>query len=321
MNGGKRPHARNALFESLNALTELNTGAAQLLRLERNQLEEDPDNVRRSFDETGLDELATTIADVGVLTPLIVLPPTAGRPLYRIVDGHRRFRAAERVSVNTFTVVVVSAIADVPRVQLILNLQREDVSAVETARALQGLMEAHGIDRQDQVAELLGKSKTWVSRHLGLLSLPDDIKQLAESGKVRSYTRLIELAKQPVEVIASVADAIDAGQGYESALTSAVAAHRDAALSRGAAANGAPGADDSEPTDVDNPGQAKPRARGPGVPVDADIAALERRVAEAVAAEVSIKHGAKGRGTFAIKYANLEVLHGILEKLGVDIDA
>lgn len=315
-----RSHARTALFESLGDLAKLNTGDTQLLRLERGQLAEDPDNVRRTFDDAALDELAATISNVGVLTPLIVLPPAPGRPHYQIVDGHRRYRAAERANVHTFTVVVVSTIEDVPRVQLILNLQREDVSALETAHAVRGLMEAHGIARQDQVAAMLGKSKTWVSRHLGLLSLPDDIKQLAESGKVQSYTRLIELAKQPADVIAAVSDAIDAGHGYDSALTQAVSARRDPALPGASAADEPPDDVGDSAVNAAKPAKA-PRTRGPGVPVDADIASLERRASEIVASEVSIKHGAKGRGTLVVKYTNLDVLHGILEKLGVEIGA
>ncbi|HLN24982.1 MAG TPA: ParB/RepB/Spo0J family partition protein [Patescibacteria group bacterium] len=141
-------------------------------------IEPNPHQPRRIVDDAGqpldpvaLGELAQSIARFGILQPILVRPLPGDR--FCIVAGERRWRAA-RLAGKTHIPVAITDSDDVELLALLENIQREDLSPVELATYLHRLKEGRGI-RQDQLAEIIGKSKSYVSRMLAILSLPQSI--------------------------------------------------------------------------------------------------------------------------------------------------
>ena len=145
------------------------------------EIDRNPAQPRRRFDDDALDSLAESIKVSGVLVPLIVTP-AKGR--YRIIAGERRFRAASRAGLESVPCIV----RDMSRQQemeaaLVENLQREDLNALEEAEGIRSLMEECGFT-QEQAAQRLGKSRPAVANALRLLALPADIQAALREGRI-----------------------------------------------------------------------------------------------------------------------------------------
>ncbi len=135
---------------------------------------------RKRLDPEGIAELARSVAQKGVLQPLLVRPTEDG---FEIVAGERRFRAAQQVGLTTVPVVVKTLTdRETLEIALIENVQREDLSAVEEARAFQQLLE-FGLS-QEEVADAVGKSRSAVANTLRLLRLPDDALTALDEGRI-----------------------------------------------------------------------------------------------------------------------------------------
>jgi ParB family transcriptional regulator, chromosome partitioning protein len=138
-------------------------------------------NPRQVFDETALEELATSIRQHGILQPIVVMKQEAG---YEIVSGERRFRAAKLAGLSKVPVVVREGGDDaqeVAELRLIENIQRENLNPIELARAYQALVTDHGLT-QEQVAEQVGKERSSVANSLRLLGLPSQIQDEVGNG-------------------------------------------------------------------------------------------------------------------------------------------
>lgn len=134
-----------------------------------NQIFADDENVRRTM--TGVDELAAEIARDGILQPILVRPHPAQAGMFQIVAGHRRFAAARKIGLSTVPAVIRElADDDKQAAQLIENIHREDLTAIDIAHALRALMEKLGGKASD-VAARLSQSPNWVNKHLALLKL------------------------------------------------------------------------------------------------------------------------------------------------------
>lgn len=135
---------------------------------------------RKRLDPEGVAELARSVAQKGVLQPLLVRPTGGG---YEIVAGERRFRAAQQVGLKTVPVVVKQlSDRETLEIALIENVQREDLSAVEEARAFQQLLE-FGMS-QEEVADAVGKSRSAVANTLRLLRLEDAALTALDEGQI-----------------------------------------------------------------------------------------------------------------------------------------
>lgn len=135
---------------------------------------------RKRLDPEGVAELARSVAQRGVLQPLLVRPSGDG---YEIVAGERRFRAAQQAGLTTVPVVVKKLDdRETLEIALIENVQREDLSAVEEARAFRQLLE-FGLS-QEEVADAVGKSRSAVANTLRLLQLTDDALQVLDEGRI-----------------------------------------------------------------------------------------------------------------------------------------
>lgn len=135
---------------------------------------------RSYFDISALDELADSIREHGILQPLVVRPIQEGR--YELIAGERRFRAASIAGLRTVPALVRSADDQkLLELALIENLQREDISAIESARAYQQLVDRFGLT-QEEIAKRVGKSRATVANSMRLLKLPEPAQDSIEQG-------------------------------------------------------------------------------------------------------------------------------------------
>ena len=143
-------------------------------------IEPDPAQPRKTFDDESLKELASSIAEHGLLQPIAVRPQPNGR--YRIIAGERRWRAAGLAGLTELP-VVVKEITDEEAMELALveNLQREDLDPIEQAQGIRELMNRCGLT-QEHAAAKLGKSRSAVANSLRLLNLPEEALELLKSG-------------------------------------------------------------------------------------------------------------------------------------------
>lgn len=135
---------------------------------------------RKAFDEESMQGLMVSIQENGMIQPLIVRLVRPGK--YEIVAGERRWRAAKRLGIETVPVIIreVSE-ADMMRQALVENIVREDLNPIEEAEAIHSLIETHNLLQED-VAKVLGRSRTAVTNTLRLLQLEPDVKQLVMAG-------------------------------------------------------------------------------------------------------------------------------------------
>lgn len=148
------------------------------------QIEPDPNQPRKDFDQEKLDLLADSIKVHGVIQPLIVTEQSSG--FYRIIAGERRWRAAKQAGLTTVPVVVKTYSEEQSaEIALVENLQREDLNGIEEARGYKTLMEQFSLT-QKQVAEKVGKSRPAVANALRLLNLPESVQDMVIYGEISS---------------------------------------------------------------------------------------------------------------------------------------
>jgi ParB family chromosome partitioning protein len=150
-----------------------------------------PHQPRKSFDPQALEELRASIAEHGVLVPVLVREIADG---YELIAGERRWRACAGLQRPTIPAIVRSSTElESLEVAIIENLQREDLNPLEEAAGISQLIEAHGFT-QDEVAQRLGKSRPAVTNALRLLSLPEAIKSMVVEGRLGAAHALMLLA-------------------------------------------------------------------------------------------------------------------------------
>ena len=135
---------------------------------------------RRRFDDEALEELASSIREKGILQPLVVVEAPGG---YELIAGERRLRAAARAGLEKVPVIVKRDVSadELVELALIENIQREDLTPLEQARAFQRLIEVYG-HTQEEAARRVGKSRAAVANAIRLLGLPAQVRELLEAG-------------------------------------------------------------------------------------------------------------------------------------------
>ena len=194
----------DSLFEDAAPVFESN---ANVETLPLREIEPDPGQPRKTFDEQTLGELAASIAEHGLLQPIAVRPQPRGG--YSIVAGERRWRACRMAGLNEVP-VVVKDVSDEQAMELALveNLQREDLDPVEEAAGIRELMTRCGLT-QEQAAQKLGKSRSALANTLRLLHLPEPVLALLKSGQLNiGHAKVIlslptaDLQQQAAQLIA-----------------------------------------------------------------------------------------------------------------------
>jgi ParB/RepB/Spo0J family partition protein len=158
------------------------------------RLIEDPRNERRQF--TGLNELAASIRQFGIVEPLTVMPHEGDT--YRIITGHRRFRAAKLAGLSSVEVIIRDAEEErVTRLKsLVSNVQRQDLNPVDLAEALQSRLDDDASLTQRKLANVIGKDEQWISSMLGILRMPKRLrKKLRTSQVALPYDAVCKIAR------------------------------------------------------------------------------------------------------------------------------
>ena len=148
-------------------------------------IEPDPGQPRKTFDEASLAEMAETIKAHGLIQPIVVTPaPAKSKKKYRIVAGERRYHACLKAGLTEAPIRVVRGDEGaLSEIALVENLQREDLSPIETAQAIKKLIEAQGLT-QEKAAARLGMGRAALANKLRLLTLPESVKTALHEGKL-----------------------------------------------------------------------------------------------------------------------------------------
>ena len=155
-------------------------GGETVLRV--SQIEPDPNQPRKHFEEEAMEQLAASIKEHGLIQPIIVA--SIGEDRYRIIAGERRWRACRMAGLEEVPVLVRDYTAQqISEVSLIENLQREDLNPIEEALGYRNLMEVYGMT-QEKIAETMSKSRSAIANTLRLLSLPEQILDFIKTGEL-----------------------------------------------------------------------------------------------------------------------------------------
>ena len=174
---------KSGLGRGLTSLFDENSSDNEgAVTLNLNDIEPNRDQPRKDFDETALSELADSIAQHGLIQPIVVKPNLDGR--YSIIAGERRWRASRMAGLTEVPVVIKEADEQtLMEIALIENLQREDLNAVEEALGYRSLIDTYGLT-QEEVAKKMGKSRSAVTNALRLLALNDDELEALRRGSI-----------------------------------------------------------------------------------------------------------------------------------------
>lgn len=169
---------RNALgrgLDSLISMDDVQTGGSSAINeIPISQITPNPDQPRTSFDETALEELATSIRELGIIQPLTLR--SMGPGAYQIISGERRYRAAKLVGLDTVPAYVRTVNdAELTEMALIENIQREDLNAIEIALTFRKLIDQYKLT-QERLSERIGKNRATIANFLRLLKLPAEVQ-------------------------------------------------------------------------------------------------------------------------------------------------
>lgn len=253
-------------------------------------LKPNPRNPRKNFTDTELNELASSIKERGVIQPIVVRALPGERDTFEIIAGERRWRAAQRAGLHEVPIAVVDA-TDKQSLEfaIIENVQRADLNPMEEASGYAQLMEEHGYS-QDEVAQIVGKSRPHVANTLRLLKLAPAVQHFVRSGKLSAGHARLLVGMPDAEQIAWRAMELD---------LSVRALEAELRVDRKHHAVGVPG-------------KAASRSKSGK---DADTRALEKKLSDALGLTVSIEQRGES-GTLHIKYKDLDQLDAVLKKLG-----
>jgi ParB family chromosome partitioning protein len=242
-------------------------------------LRPNPRNPRKSFRDSDLADLTASIKEKGIVQPLIVRQ--TGADQYEIIAGERRWRAAQKAGLHDVPVVIREA-SDKESLELAIieNVQRADLNAIEEAHGYQQLIDQHAYT-QEQVAEIIGKSRSHIANTLRLLTLPEGVQIFVLDGRLSAgQARALITMPDPMAVAQRILN-----EGMTT---------RDIEAMGGAARRGKSGR------------KSKPK--------DPDTRAMEKGLSDALGLEVTIAHRGS-KGDVRIKYTSLEQLDDIARRL------
>ena len=238
-------------------------------------------NPRRTFDADQLEELTNSIREKGVMSPLLVRP-TDDPNIFELIAGERRWRAAQKAGLHDVP-VIVREVDDKEALELAIieNVQRADLNPLEEAMGYGQLIEQFDYTQQD-LAQVIGKSRSHVANTLRLLKLPEDVRGMVSSGSLTAgHARTLITVEDPSQLARQIVE-----KGLSVREAEALSQQRDI-----------------------------PRRKPAEDPVrDADTVALERRLSDVLGLSVSLSHSDRG-GRVEIRYKTLEQLDALCHKL------
>lgn len=244
-----------------------------------------PDQPRKTITEAELEALSESIAEKGVVQPILVRPVKGEGEAYEIVAGERRWRAAQKARLHDIPALVRELTdKETLEIGIVENVQRSDLNPVEEAHAYRQLIDRFG-HTQDDVARAVSKSRSHVANMVRLLALPEAVLTSLASGEISTgHARAIATAPDPEALVRII---VEKGLSVREAER----------LARDAQAGKAPDGKASKPGDK-----------------DADTRALESDVAARLGLSVDIRHGNKG-GEIRVQYKTLEQLDDVCRRL------
>jgi ParB family chromosome partitioning protein len=262
-----------------NAAVERGRGAR---RVPIEHVRANPRNPRKNFSEAEIAELAASIAERGIIQPIVVRA-LRGTDMFEIIAGERRWRAAQRAALHEVPVVIVEANdSEALQLAIIENVQRADLNALEEAAGYQALIDQFNYS-QEEISKVIGKSRSHVANTLRLLKLSDQIKAYVHAGKLSAGHARMLIGQPNADKLAH--DIVERGLNVREV--------EELAREQGA--------------------RAGKTARAPRQK-DPDTLALERRVSDALGLTVTIDHRGDG-GSVQVKYRDLDQLDEIVKRL------
>jgi len=169
---------KSALGRGLDALITMDDvraeGSSTIGEIQLSQIQVNPDQPRRMFEEEALQELAASIRQIGIVQPITLRKLSDEQ--YQIIAGERRYRASLLAGIETIPAYIkTTEDENVMEMALVENIQREDLNSIEIALAYQNLIESYNLT-QEQLSERVGKKRTTIANYLRLLKLPADIQ-------------------------------------------------------------------------------------------------------------------------------------------------
>jgi ParB family chromosome partitioning protein len=241
-------------------------------------------NPRQTYSEVELDELAASIRERGIIQPIVVRTLRGSVDHYEIIAGERRWRASQRAGVHDVPIILFEA-SDREALELAIveNVQRADLNPLEEAMGYQALEEfGH---TQDDIARLIGKSRSHVANTLRLLKLPQVVKVYLQEGKISAgHARALVGQPDPEKMARVIVE-----QGLNVRAVEAIAQERTGHTRKAA-------------------------KRGPRAEKDPNTLALEKRLSDALGLNVSIEHRGNG-GELKIRYRSLDQLDDVSRRL------
>jgi ParB family chromosome partitioning protein len=264
--------------------TQDNNAGRKPRRAPVEHLRTNPRNPRKTFTETELEELAASVRERGIIQPIVVRALRDDK--FEIIAGERRWRAAQRAGLHDVPIVVVEATdAQSLELAIIENVQRADLNAMEEAAGYQALMDTFN-HSQDDVAQIVGKSRSHVANTLRLLKLSEPVKAYVTAGKLSAGHARMLVGQPNAEALAN--DIVDRGLNVRQV----------EAIARQSS--------------------GKPQAKSAKAGKDADTRALEKQLSDTLGYNVSIEQRGKDAslgGSVKIGYRTLEQLDDIIRRL------
>jgi len=272
----------DALISSANTLEEAKNSVVEL---KINDIDPNTKQPRKTFDQERLEALAESIKEHGVVQPIIV--KTEGSR-YIIVAGERRWRAAKLAGLKTVPAIVKDLTSrEVMEIALIENLQREDLNPVEEAEAYQRLIEEYSLT-QEEVAKLVGKSRTAIANSVRLLSLSKEIKEMITDGRLTS--------------------------GHARALITVSDGRKQLSLANQIVEKGLNVREAEKLASMENKKQKKNKKQKPVDKIAAEMKNLEDKLRSAYGTKVSL-YDSEGRGRIVFEYYSNEEFDRIIDLL------
>jgi ParB family transcriptional regulator, chromosome partitioning protein len=244
-------------------------------------------NPRRIFPDDELDELAASLRGRGMIQPIVARPVRGTADSYEIVAGERRWRAAQRAGLHEVPVVVIEATdAEALQLAIVENVQRTDLNPLEEAEGYRALIRDFS-HSQDDVARMVGKSRSHVANTLRLQTLPDRVREHIHSGRLSAGHARALVGHHDAERLAEEIVARGLNVRQVETMARETMKHSGKQQTNGRKARAAKGA---------------------------DTLALEKRLADALGLSVRIDNRSRG-GTLAISYRSLDQLDDVVRRL------
>lgn len=250
-----------------------------------------PNNPRKFFADSDLQDLSNSIREHGIVQPILVRPVKGedlGGAQYEIIAGERRWRSAQKAGLHEVP-IVIRDVADKQALELAIieNVQRADLNSVEEALGYQQLIDEYDYS-QNELAQVIGKSRSHVANTLRLLKLPKDVQSLVSDGSLSAgHARTLVTADNPQALAKRI---VEEGLSVRQAEV----------LAQG---------------ELETKSSSGKSAKSSSAEKTADIRALEQRLEDSLGLKIDLRHGDKEKGELRIKYSNLDQLDEICKRL------